>query len=431
MKVSPLNRVLAVAATAALGLGLAVVAAAAPASAHANHVSAAVACDTTTGHWVVTWTVHNDYSSADTISRSTDTTAIPNRGVVQAKQTVTYRQTVTTPATETVTITGRWADGYTQTDSGTIDKGQFSTSCGIALTPAAPSAKPATCTADGSLVIPTTAGVQYTGGSDGDGPGSYTIQASPQPGYVLSGTTSWPVTVEAKKTDARCDTIVQTPKSPTATAQVCTGGTTLTSGFITVTAQTGVAYRIHNTADRDGAKDVTMTAGDVKVAPGTYLVTATADAGYTLARPFATTLTVEPDFCPPTLADFTASATFTQPVCSPSGTSTGGFVTIDTTQLSSVAYTLDGATSLTSATTALPVGTHTVTATVPAGDTIDGDSTFTGTIAAAESVCGDLKTLAFTGPSAWGPYLAVAALMLGAGGFLISRSRTARRNVAE
>jgi LPXTG-motif cell wall-anchored protein len=60
---------------------------------------------------------------------------------------------------------------------------------------AAPTATRPTCSVDGHLVITTVPGVTFTGGSNGAGPGSYHIVATAQPGYVLTGTTSWDITV--------------------------------------------------------------------------------------------------------------------------------------------------------------------------------------------------------------------------------------------
>lgn len=417
-----MKKLLAVVATAVLGLGLAVGAVAAPASAH--DVSKDFTCNSLT----INLTNYN----GGVTNRVTFT--VDGNRVVDDTFGDHYSKTYSLSPTNVshsydIKVTagdggGQWDHHYTGSTTGCETPISVTT---------APSATQPTCTTDGHLVIPTQTGVVFSGGANGDGPGSYTISASAAPGYTLTGNPGpWPITVQSKLTDSSCDITVPTPVEPTATDQTCNADQTAAiSGSITVTAETGVTYTIHNTADADAANDITVTDGKTDVAPGTYLVTATADAGYRLDAPFSETLTVNPALCEPTLADFTASASFVQPVCSAGDTTPSGYVEIDTTQAPFVTYTLNGTQTLTSEKTNLPAGDYTVVATVPAGDTIDGDSTFTGTIKAADAVCGDLKTLAFTGPGAYAPYLAIAALLLGAGGFLITRSRLVRKNAAK
>lgn len=80
--------------------------------------------------------------------------------------------------------------------------------CGPQTTPvtvqAAPSATAPTCDAAGSLVVPAQTGIVWSGGSNGDGPGSYTLVATAAEGYTLSGQSVFPVTVLPKKSGAEC-----------------------------------------------------------------------------------------------------------------------------------------------------------------------------------------------------------------------------------
>lgn len=69
----------------------------------------------------------------------------------------------------------------------------------------APSATAPTCDADGALVLPKTENITWTGGSDGDGPGTYTIVATPAKGYTLDGAQdTWVVQVLPKGTGLSC-----------------------------------------------------------------------------------------------------------------------------------------------------------------------------------------------------------------------------------
>src|SRR5690606_17678901 len=66
---------------------------------------------------------------------------------------------------------------------------------------AEPSATPATCDVDGTLVLPQQEGIAWTGGTNGAGPGTYTIVATAAEGYVLTAPYSKTVTVAAATGD--------------------------------------------------------------------------------------------------------------------------------------------------------------------------------------------------------------------------------------
>jgi hypothetical protein len=68
-----------------------------------------------------------------------------------------------------------------------------------------PSATAPTCDADGALVVPNTANITWSGGTNGDGPGTYTLVATPASGYTLNGAQdTWVIQVLPKGTDLSC-----------------------------------------------------------------------------------------------------------------------------------------------------------------------------------------------------------------------------------
>jgi hypothetical protein len=178
--------------------------------------------------------------------------------------------------------------------------------------PAAPGAP--TCDADGTLPpLPMTTGVTYSWDRVFDGPGTYTLTAVADEGYVFAPgvTTSWTVAVGAQLTGPYCEeggsiviTVVAAPVAPG--APTCDMAGTLPSLPMTV----GVTY----------VWDRTFTG------PGTYTLTAMADAGYEFAPGVTTSWTV------------TVAAKLTGEVCTGTlgGTTTGGTVTTGTTAVTTV-----------------------------------------------------------------------------------------------
>lgn len=81
----------------------------------------------------------------------------------------------------------------------------------VDLTPEPPTVAPASCTNDGLLRMPTTAGITYAQSPVGTGPGSYTVTATADPGFRLVGTGSFSVVVDARVTGAQCATVVPPP----------------------------------------------------------------------------------------------------------------------------------------------------------------------------------------------------------------------------
>ena len=110
-----------------------------------------------------------------------------------------------------------------------------------------PSATVPTCDLAGSLVVPVTANVSWTGGSNGDGPGSYTLVAHAATGYVISGTSSFPVEVLDKLEGEQCDKLAGVVGDPVPTEAACAidEESSSTDGFYTIHEAEGVGYYVH------------------------------------------------------------------------------------------------------------------------------------------------------------------------------------------
>ena len=143
----------------------------------------------------------------------------------------------------------------------------------------APNATDPTCDADGQLVVPTITHITWTGGANGDGPGTYTLVAVADTGYTLTGQSQWTVEVLPQLAAEECDEDpVVVPVSPEITyaheTSVCTEGEeVVTSGSITVTAVEGLHYWLGDT-------EIT---GTEELAPGTYQIALITDENFELA----------------------------------------------------------------------------------------------------------------------------------------------------
>lgn len=110
----------------------------------------------------------------------------------------------------TVTATAKTGFVLTGTTSWTLQvlPQLTGTACAQTASAAAASVTGPTCSAVGSLVVPAdttsvhyTVSPAYTAGATG----TFTVTATAKPGFVLSGTTSWSLTVGAKLTGANCE----------------------------------------------------------------------------------------------------------------------------------------------------------------------------------------------------------------------------------
>lgn len=114
------------------GATVAVVGIAAPASAHHNTITATVACRDG-GGWVVSWKVENSEYRTEKITYSSRPTVVPVNTVLTSRQTLSFTEVVTTkPATSLgLTLSARWDNGVTATNSGGISSRYFSDSCNV------------------------------------------------------------------------------------------------------------------------------------------------------------------------------------------------------------------------------------------------------------------------------------------------------------
>ncbi|WP_090971363.1 hypothetical protein [Nocardioides exalbidus] len=118
--------------TLVLAVGFAVVGIAGAASAHHNTITGSVVCKTG-GGWAVTWSVVNSETLTETITASNRTNAVPVGSQLTNRQTKSFTETITTKpaAAVTLTLTGRWTNNNTATNSGSIAAASFSDACNV------------------------------------------------------------------------------------------------------------------------------------------------------------------------------------------------------------------------------------------------------------------------------------------------------------
>lgn len=196
----------------------------------------------------------------------------------------------------------------------------------IAVTVTAPTSTDQTCAASGTLTIPSVTGVSWkvdgaaaAPGTRGAAPGTHSVKATALPGWTISGTSSWTLTIAPR---TGCDIIVVTPVEPTVTPSTTCG----VEGTYTIPTTTGVQYLLDGEA----------------VAAGTYsgpvdaLLTVQALPGYRLSDPYwSVELVVDPAAACPTVVLPVAPTSDPSPRCGVEGT-----YTIPTT--TGLRYLLDG-----------------------------------------------------------------------------------------
>lgn len=133
--------------------------------------------------------------------------------------------------------------------------------------PGAPTPTAPTCTTNGELIVPpSTDSVTWTSTPSGTGPGMYTLTATATAHHVFSDgktTETYTVTVLPKLTGEQCaPPQIVTPQSPAVVQSACTGPGTHSTPTVTPAATEHVTYTV---------------SADLST------VTATADAGWTLA----------------------------------------------------------------------------------------------------------------------------------------------------
>ncbi|MGC4747140.1 cell wall anchor protein [Micromonospora sp. DT201] len=164
---SPLRRFAAIAAGALIGLtGVGVVAS--PASAHYSTVSGKAVCDTTTGEWVVTWTVKSEKHGSSktfklrTVELTPADTTVTNIKVSGRDESydvntpITGEQRVPGSATQaTLAVKAKWDDRYSE-DQPTKGKVTFGGTCAKDTPPTTPPASPTPTPTASPTPTPTT-----------------------------------------------------------------------------------------------------------------------------------------------------------------------------------------------------------------------------------------------------------------------------------
>ncbi|TNM38305.1 hypothetical protein FHP29_13595 [Nocardioides albidus] len=265
-----------------------------PASAHHSTISGTATCGTAPNTYTIAWKVQN-WSDRSDQATNVGTVTSSSRGVVPVGasfangETRTYTETVTgtSPVTLTVGMVWKQRSSITATDSGTVS---VFPECVESVTATAPTLTPPTCSDDGRLGVPAdTAKVDYAVSPASTGPGTYTVTATAEPGYELTGTTTWTLTVAPKRTGEECWESV-TPVAPTVRAVAGCD----TEGAITFATTEGVTYALTRGDGRYGAYEVVATAEPgYQLAPGVTATRWTGDLGarttcVTPARPAVT-----------------------------------------------------------------------------------------------------------------------------------------------
>jgi hypothetical protein len=210
------------------------------------------------------------------VSATTPTCTVAGSLVVPTQANVYFTGGANGDGPGTYTVVAHAADGYKLTApysvTVTVPGKVTGDACLIPVTvTAVVSATTPTCTVAGVLVVPTQANVYFTGGANGDGPGTYTVVAHAAPGYKLTAPYSVTVTVPAKVTGDVCLTPVTVTAVVSATTPTC-----FVEGSLVVPTQANVYFT--GGANGDG--------------PGVYTVVAHAADGYKLTAPYSVTVTV-------------------------------------------------------------------------------------------------------------------------------------------
>ena len=163
-----------------------------------------------------------------------------------------------------------------------------------------PTVRPASCTSDGALIMPTTSGVTYAQSPVLAGPGTFVVTATADPGFTMTGPTTFSVVVDARLVGAACavppqggggggggggtddpgegsfdpptDEIITvsdpTPSSPTTTALPDTGGLPLWYALIGIPLIMGGALLLGASRPRSDTPSDTSSGTAVAVTAG-------------------------------------------------------------------------------------------------------------------------------------------------------------------
>ena len=274
-----------------------------------------------TGPWSHTFTNEPCPVVIETVPEVTftDVCGVANDAIVGGVDTASIDYTITDGRTDgvgTVTVTAVPQPGYTFADGAytgpwshtftnepcpvvieTVPEVTFTDVCGVAN--------------DAIVGGVDTASIDYTI-TDGrtDGVGTVTVTAVPQPGYTFADGAyagPWSHTF----TNASCGDIQLI--APFAFDPTCPEEQDAASGYIQLDLKDHLHYAINGVPTNQAKNDV---------APGTYTISVTVDDGYTLVGPSSWQITVNPPFCPPTLALLSTTASMSNITCSSAGSFT-------------------------------------------------------------------------------------------------------------
>ncbi|MFN8158612.1 MAG: hypothetical protein U0R68_14440 [Candidatus Nanopelagicales bacterium] len=198
----------------------------------------------------------------------------------------------------------------------------------ISVTVTAPVSADQTCTASGTVALAAVTGVVWkldgritAAGSHAVTPGTHSVVATAMPGYAITGTSTWSITI-ARATG--CDIVVVTPVAPTVEPSTRCG----VEGTYTIPATTGVLYLLDGEPIASGTYD----------GPVDGLLTVQALPGYRLSDPYwSVELVVAAAEACPTVVQPVAPTSDPSPRCGVQGT-----YTIPST--TGITYLLDGET---------------------------------------------------------------------------------------
>ena len=196
------KKTIAVLAAVLLGVGISVVSVAAPASAHTpNHKATCDALSVT----LTQYETRNNNATPNKVSVTIDGVEKVNEAFgTSFQKTVTMDASISHNWKIVVDAVGGTGPNtqYDWTKSGTT------TPCEVPKenisVQTAPSFTDPTCDVAGTLVVPAQTGIVWTGGANGDGPGTYNLVATPAAGYTLTGETKWTIMVPPMKSGVEC-----------------------------------------------------------------------------------------------------------------------------------------------------------------------------------------------------------------------------------
>jgi hypothetical protein len=237
-----------------------------------------------------------------------------------------------------------------------------------------------------------------------------TVTATPAATYVFDSSvteTSWSFDF----TNVDCPTVE--PVAPKAFDPTCPGVEDGASGYIQLDLKDHLHYAI------DG---VSTTQARNELAPGTYTISVTADSGFTLTGPASWEMTINPPFCPPTLALLSTTASSTNITCTAPGT----YTLADT---EGIQWFVNDSTTATPAGTYKVADASTVNVEAQLVDAVnDGweDGAQTAWTFDFTNPLDCLPTLAFTGASGGNLGLLLAGGLLLLGGVVVASERRLR-----